>query len=180
MSSSFIDDLLDDVISKEGGFVNHPADRGGATKYGITIHTLSRYLGRQATVDDVRSITVDLAKEIYLADYYYSPRINTLNEAVQPKVFDMAVNHGARRAVKILQQVINKAGFGALSVDGAIGNLTRSALDDAHAAMGGYLINALVDERNNFFDAIIARRPSQQVFERGWKNRSNSFRVEVA
>lgn len=174
-----VQDLLDDIISKEGGFINHPADRGGATKYGITIRTLGRYLGRKASIEDVKGISVDLAKEIYLAEYYYAPRINTLIEEVQPKVFDMSVNHGARNAVRIMQQVINKSGFGALTVDGFIGNMTRQALEAAYNAMDCYFINALVDERNNFYDAIISNDPSQAVFKNGWKNRSNSFRVEV-
>jgi lysozyme family protein len=175
-----VDALLDDIISKEGGYVNHKADRGGPTNFGITQRTLSNYLGRRATIQDVKNLSLDLAKEIYLANYFYGPRINTLPEEVQQKIFDMGVNHGPRRAVKIAQSVVNKAGFGPIGKDGVIGPQTRGAIEISHGEMGDYFINALVDERNAFYEAIIRNDPTQEVFKNGWLSRSNSFRVEVS
>jgi lysozyme family protein len=65
--------MIHDVIRREGGFVDHPADRGGPTKFGITQKTLSRALGRQATTEDVRRLTREIAAEIYRRTYYTNP-----------------------------------------------------------------------------------------------------------
>jgi lysozyme family protein len=175
-----VDDLISDVLRREGGYVNHPSDRGGPTKYGITQATLAAWLGRPATADDVRALDEDTAREIYAQRYYHGPRIDSLPEAVRPVLFDVAVNSGPRRAIMMAQQVINEAGFGPVDVDGALGPQTRKAVDRAAAEMGPYLVNALVEERKAFYAAIIARDPSQAVFERGWMARAEEFRQEVA
>jgi lysozyme family protein len=57
--------IISDLLAREGGFVNHPADRGGATKFGITQDTLSAWLGRAASVEDVRALTASEAGAIY-------------------------------------------------------------------------------------------------------------------
>ena len=49
-------DLIDDILRREGGYVNHPADKGGPTNFGITQDTLSRYIGRQALISDVKNL----------------------------------------------------------------------------------------------------------------------------
>lgn len=174
-----VDDLISDVLRREGGYVNHPADRGGPTKYGITQDTLAAWLGRPASVDDVKALDEDTAREIYAQRYYHAPRIDSLPEIVRPILFDVAVNSGPRRAVMMLQQVVNDAGFGPVDVDGALGPQTRKAAERAAAEMGPFLVNALVEERKAFYAAIIAGNPSQAVFERGWMARAEEFRQEV-
>lgn len=54
----------------EGGYVNHPLDKGGATNMGITIGTLSAWLGRKATVEEVRNLSRETADAIYRARYW--------------------------------------------------------------------------------------------------------------
>ena len=115
-----VDELLDEVIAREGGFVHQPADRGGPTKYGITQATLSEWLGRPATVEEIRQLDEETAREIYVARYLAGPRIDTLPSAIVGQVFDMAVNLGVRRAVRILQEVLGLAGL-RVDVDGVIG-----------------------------------------------------------
>ena len=179
MSEQRIDEMVETILHHEGGFVNDPADPGGATNFGVTIHTYSKWLKRKATVDEVRNMSKDTAIEIYKSKYYYDPRINTLNELVQPLVFDMAINHGPRNGNKMLQRTVNLAGFGPISVDGVIGPGTRRALDSAVDAMGNYFVNALVEERLKFYNRIVARRPASGKFLRGWTKRANSFRLPV-
>ncbi len=60
-----IEGLIQAVMRKEGGFVDHPADRGGATNLGITQATLSVYLGRKATLTDITTLKPEVAREIY-------------------------------------------------------------------------------------------------------------------
>lgn len=173
-----IDELLGEVIAREGGFVHHPADRGGPTKFGITRRTLSEWLGRSATVDEVRQLDEETAREIYVARYLAGPRIDTLPPEIIPQVFDMAVNHGPRRAVRILQEVLGLAGW-PVDIDGVIGPQTRKAAFEAQEQMGPFLTNAVADQRANFYRRLVAADPSQRVFLRGWLRRAGAFKVPV-
>jgi len=174
-----VDQMIDDIVRREGGFVDHPLDRGGATKFGITQKTLSRYLGRAATVDDVRHLSRDLAHQIYEQSYFLGPGMQRLPELIQPFVFDSAVNHGPRRAIKFVQNVCNDAGFGPIDVDGAVGPQTVAAARRAADAMGQVFLEALVEERRNFYHLIVENDPSQAVFLQGWLNRVAEFEPEV-
>lgn len=175
-----VDIMIQGVLRREGGFVDHPDDRGGPTKFGITQQTLSKYYGHAATTAEVQSLTVEVAEEIYKRNYYFGPRINTLVELIQPFVFDSAVNHGPRRAIKFVQSVCNQAGYQpSLKTDGAVGPNTRKGVQWAHQEMGPVLLEALVEERKNFYLLIVDARPSQQVFLKGWMNRLKDFEQEV-
>lgn len=172
-----IDTLIDDVLVKEGGFVNHPADRGGATNYGITQRTLSNFYGRKASAEEVRAMSEEVAREIYRNVYYYAPRVNKLPAEVQPQLFDMCVNHGPRNAMRMMQRVIVKAQIADISIDGINGPNTCFNAAKAQDAMGIYFNNAIMWERLHFYEAIVGRDPSQQVFLRGWQKRARSFEL---
>lgn len=176
--SRSVDELLDEVIAREGGFVHHPADRGGPTKYGITQATLSAWFGRPATVDEVRQLDEETAREIYVARYLVGPRIDTLPPEIVPQMLDMSVNHGPRRAVRMLQEVLNLAGW-RVDVDGVIGPQTRNAAFEAQDEMGPLLTNAIADQRANFYRRLVAADPSQRVFLRGWLSRAETFKIPI-
>lgn len=172
-----VDQMLKDVLRREGGFVNHRDDKGGATNMGITIGTLSRYLGRAATIGEVKNLRRDTATTIYKQNYLFGPGIDDLPNSIVPFAFDSAVNHGPRRAIRFVQAVCNAAGFGPLSVDGAMGPQTKGAADKAEQAMGLWFLAALAEERRSFYKLIVERKPSQQVFFDGWMNRLAEFDV---
>lgn len=173
--------LLDKVIEREGGYVDHPADRGGPTKYGITLATYGAYLGRKASAEEVKALDVKTAREIYYTRYYLPARIDALPKEIRGIVFDMCVHHGISRAIRILQRVINQAGVAeeTLTEDGVNGVKTHGAAAASQAAMGDYFLNALVDERLTFFRHIVGHNPSQLVFLKGWENRAEGFRVST-
>ena len=178
------DQILKKTLQWEGGFSDDADDRGGATKFGITIGTLRALhedLDKDGaiTVEDVRSLTLEKATEIYRRHYFIEPKFHLLPEAIQPIMFDMGVNHGPGRATRMLQHVINQAGFAQISEDGDLGKITIRASDIAYENMGHYLINALCDERQAFYNRIVANNPSQEKFIRGWTNRTNDFRVTI-
>ncbi len=176
-----IDKMIDDILRREGGFVDHPDDRGGPTKYGITIGTLSRYIGRAALRSEVENLSEDVARDIYERNYYIGPRIDRLPESIQPFIFDCAVNHGPRQAIRFVQSVCNQAGYTPqLSVDGAMGPNTLKGAEWADKEMGDIFLKALVEERRNFYYAIVEARPSQEKFLKGWLNRVNEFDREAA
>lgn len=170
-----VDDMVEDILRREGGFVNHPNDRGGPTNMGITQKTLSDWLGRTATIDDVRNLDQDIAKEIYIKNYLSGPRIDTLPREIVPQVFDISINSGPRTAIKIVQKVVNLAGFGPIGSDGLMGPKTRNACEAAQNAMGDLFNNAIAYERINFYERIIQRNPSQEVFRNGWIDRAKEF-----
>lgn len=174
-----LDELLDEIVRKEGGYVNHPNDPGGPTNLGITQQTLSEWLQRPATIDEVRNLDIETAKEIYRQRYVSGPGMDQLPESIMPSVVDMGVNAGPRVAVRLLQQVINRAGFGPIGADGVIGPKTMAAAQAAETAMGGMLVNAYADERISFYRGLAAGNPRFQVFLQGWTNRANSWRVPL-
>ena len=176
-----VDEMIDAILQREGGYVDHPADRGGPTNFGITQKTLSRYYGWAVTAQEVKDLEVEVAREIYVQDYYTGPRIDSLPPEIQPFLFDCAVNHGPRRAIKFLQSVCNQAGYQPpLDMDGAVGPNTRKGAEWALREMGDILLKALIEERRNFYLVIVDQRPSQQVFLNGWLNRIREFEEEVA
>lgn len=193
--STAIDAILTDVLRVEGGFTANPNDRAHygkadpakgrrwdctCTNKGITQATLSDYYGRQATVDEVKNLTDALARELYEIRYFSGPRIHTLPEVLHHAMVDTAIHSGPRKAVSLLQEVVNQAGFGPVSTDGAIGPATRTAVEKAVAAMGPWLVNAYVEQRRMFLEALIAKDPSQERFRKGWMARLAKLEMETA
>ena len=98
-----VEDMIDDILRREGGYVNHRADRGGPTNYGVTLGTLRRWRGDPTlTAADVKALTREEAREIYRADYFTGPGIDRLPPPLHPQTFDMAVNTGPAKAVELL------------------------------------------------------------------------------
>ncbi|MDJ1007276.1 MAG: holin-associated N-acetylmuramidase [Paracoccaceae bacterium] len=180
-----VEAIADEIIAREGGFVNDPDDPGGATKFGVTIHTMRR-LGLdldgdgRVTVSDVRRITKGTARKIFVDHYFHRPRIAALPDALQASVFDMYVNAGAN-AVKVLQRLLNQMGR-SLAVDGAIGPKTITAARAATAAAPGHIADAYGIARRNYYYALADRRPASRKFARrrdggkgGWIRRAEEF-----
>ncbi len=174
------------ILLHEGGLVNHPADPGGITNYGISLRFLKDYphvgdFDGDGDVDheDIKNMSVEDAKRIYKMfwwdKYKYS---NIIDQTIATKVFDLSVNMGASRAHKLLQTAANKAFSLNLTVDGVLGNASFSTLN---AIADGDEEQALITEYCNqawgFYQSIIANKPSQKVFEKGWRNRAYSIRI---
>lgn len=177
--------IAQQIIAREGGFVNDPDDPGGATKYGVTIHTMRRLgldLDRDGNVDvwDVRRLTRTDAQAIFIEHYYHRPRIDALPVVLQASVFDMYVNAGAN-AVKILQRLLNDMGQ-AVAVDGVIGPQTIAAARAATTAAPDHIADAYGIARRNYYLALADRRPASRKFARtrnggkgGWIRRAEEF-----
>ena len=174
-----VEEIIKGIIHREGGYINHPNDRGGPTKYGITQRTLSRYYGYNASIEDVKNLDKSVAYDIYERDYYRAPGIDKIPEQLQSIVTDASVLYGPRRAIKFLQNIVNEAAFGPIAVDGALGPNTKKTANIAYEEMGPYFVNAYVEERIMFCERIVANNPSQAVFLKGWTNRANKFRVDT-
>jgi len=161
MESNFVA-CLSHILAMEGGFSNDPSDRGGATNWGITAATLAHYRGHAVTADDVASIEPEEARAIYHAGYWATCRAPELPGGVDLMVFDVSVNSGPGRAVKMLQGALD------VKADGVFGPMTMKAVA---ATKPGDLIGVIVDKRRAFYHGIVDRNASQSKFLRGWLNR---------
>jgi lysozyme family protein len=163
-----IQDILTDIIDREGRtYENVPGDRGGPTKFGITLGRLKTERGH-ASWEDVRSLTETEARDIYYRAYFERPQIDNLPPEIQPFILDWYVTSGTW-AIKGLQDVLRDLGID-LKADGVIGNLTLDAAQAAQDGMGEDLLRALIVERAHFFGRIVANDEGQGKFIRGWIN----------
>lgn len=92
---------LKEVLKSEGGYTNDPADPGGPTNYGITIHDYRSYINPHGTAHDVKEMTVDQAAQIYKTKYWDAVNGDELPSGVDYTVFDYGVNSGVNRANRI-------------------------------------------------------------------------------
>lgn len=177
--------IAEEIVAREGGYVNDPDDPGGATNYGVTIHTMRR-LGLdlsgdgQVDVADVRRLSREQAAEIFMRHYFEAPRIAEMPEALQPSLFDMYVNAGAN-AIRLLQRLLCEMGYD-VTVDGVIGPQTRRAARAAAAPDPLALRDAYGVARRNYYFRLADRRPASRKYARtrkggkgGWIRRAEAF-----
>ena len=180
-----VEDIADEIIAREGGYVNDPDDPGGATNHGITIHTMRRLgidLDRDGRVSsaDVRRLTRRQARDILIENYFRRPRIAQLPDALHATVFDMQVNAGAQ-AVRLLQRLL--ADFGEpVRVDGVVGPQTIAAAARAHAKAPDHIADAYGIARRAYYYRLADRRPASRKYARrrdggkgGWITRAEAF-----
>ncbi len=166
-------DIIEKVIKVEGGYVNHPDDKGGETNYGITIKTArsSGYVG------SMRDITKETAMKIYKKQYWdiiKGDSILKLSEDVAEEVFDTSVNAGSYLAIKILQRVLNVMNnkqkyYKDIDVDGIIGKGTIAALADyLSVRKSNILVKAMNCLQGSHYITLCERKEKQEVFVYGW------------
>ena len=155
------------ILQHEGGYVNHPADPGGATNRGVTQRTYDSYRERNRRAPrDVRKITSAEVAAIYRGQYWNAVRADDLPSGMAYCVFDAAVNSGPGRAVRWLQACIGA------TVDGVVGNetITLTAKADPVALIGAYCDIRL---------AFMKRLRHWPTFGRGWSNRVELVRLQA-
>jgi len=165
------------LLKHEGGFVNDPADPGGATNKGITLATFQssakQYLGIDPTLGNLKTLTDAQAGEIYKPLYWDKVRGDDIElQELADIVFDFQVNAGGS-ASKLLQRVLNELGTQPpVAVDGDIGPGTMAALNrmDQRAIYRRYK-----QGRIDYYQDLVAKRPALGKFLNGWLKRVNSF-----
>jgi len=113
------DDAFAKLIAHEGGFSNDRRDAGGQTKYGIS---KAAYPG-----EDIANLTLDRAKAIYLRDYWGPAACDAMPDPAKLQVFDAAVNHGVKTAIRLIQRAVDAV------ADGVIGPNTLQAVQSMPA-----------------------------------------------
>ncbi|ALJ14248.1 glycoside hydrolase family 108 protein [Sphingopyxis macrogoltabida] len=172
----FIDRLIDEVIDREGPYVNHPADRGGPTCWGITeaVARENNYSG------PMKALPRSVAAAIYRRLYWTRPGFDKVAERaplVAAEMFDTGINMGTGVAAGFLQRVLNALNrqgrdYPDLIVDNAIGARSLAALDAFLKVRGRaaepVLVRALDALQGERYLALAERRPSQEAFVYGW------------
>ncbi len=167
-----IDQLLDELIAREGGYVNHPNDPGGETNWGITVG-VARANGYQASM---RQMTRDQAKAIYRRLYWERPgydKVATVFAKVAEELFDTGVNMGPGKAGEFLQRALNVLqDESRLTVDGAIGPATMAALNRYKQRRGtageAVLVKALDALQGERYIRLTEQNARNRSFIYGW------------
>lgn len=155
----------------EGGYSNHPSDRGGATYKGIIQRVYDKYRkDKKLPANDVRDISEEEIADIYYTRYWIRAKCHLMpSNKIAIAVFDTAVNMGPKRAAKFLQRA-----SGAVA-DGIIGPLTLEALGKTDPDL---LCRDFFELREGFYRRL-AKRPGQDVFLSGWLRRLSALRDYV-
>ena len=151
------------VLEHEGGYVNHPSDPGGETKYGIS---------KRAYPDvDIAELTKDEAADLYKRDYWDRIKGDDLPVGVACVVMDYAVNSGISRASKALQSVC-----GIANGDGIIGPASLNAVwVTVKNTSEEDVINAVTEQRQGFIRALSI----YDTFGKGWERRIEETRAKA-
>lgn len=171
-----LEHLIDAVLDREGGYSDHPADRGGETRFGITA-AVARTAGYGGPM---RAMPESIARDIYRRTYWTVPRLDAvaaLAPAVAAEMFDTGVNMGPAVAATFLQRALNALNRGAsdypdIALDGRIGAATLGALRLflARRRPGGerVLLKAVEALRGERYVALAERHPANEAFLYGW------------
>lgn len=171
-----IDALIEALIDREGGFVDHPADKGGPTCFGIT-EAVARAQGYRGVM---RALPREEAASIYRRLYWLRPRFDEVGNRAQrlaAELFDTGVNMGPAVAVTFLQRALtalnrNCADYQDLVPDGRIGEQTLAALDaflKVRKTSGEIvMLRALEALQGERYLRLAERRPANEAFLYGW------------
>ena len=145
------DQAFDRLIAHEGGYVNHPNDPGGETKFGISKRSYPKL--------EIAHLTREDAKAIYLQDFWLAGSMDQYDGAIGFQVFDAAVNHGIQTALRLLQRAAGVAD------DGHVGPVTVAAVKARHVNDVLMLYTA---ERLDFWRKL----STWPTFGKGWAGRA--------
>lgn len=170
------DALIDAVIDREGRYVNHPADRGGPTCWGIT-EAVARAQGYAGAMRDLpRTEAVSIYRRLYWLRPGYD-QVALRAPQIAAELFDTGVNMGTATATGFLQRALNALNRAArdypdIAVDRDVGARTLSALDSLLTVRGPrgetVLLRAMEALQGERYIALAERRPGQEAFLYGW------------
>lgn len=176
MAFQTVDEVIEDILRKEGGFVDHPSDLGGPTMYGITAATARRH----GWTGGIQDLPRQWAKKIYLQDYVVDPGFGKIMQVSMPIAAEMVeagVNVGVSFPAKWLQEWLNLFNRQAndykdIVVDGDIGPGTIVALQSFLRIRGAkgeaVMVKALNCSQGARYREITLARTKNEDFVFGW------------
>lgn len=169
-----IDILIPHILKWEGEskFTNDPLDRGGATKYGITLNTLQsnhydiNHDGKINT-EDVKSLQLEDFKRILKSHYWDRWKADMIdNQSVANLLVDWVWGSG-KYGITIPQSLLG------VPADGVVGKVTINALNGMNQRI---IYNKVWQARKEFYMKIVKNNPTQSKWLRGWVNRLNDLK----
>lgn len=162
------------LLQLEGGYSNHPNDKGGETNLGITDKLDGKADGLVDVNGDgkgdvkIKELRKDQAKLIYKRLFWNPLKADEIkSQSVAEILFDFAVNSGVGTAARAIQKIVGVA------QDGDIGPKTLAEINKKDAKQ---LFEEIKTFRKQFYARIIVANPKLKTFEKGWNNRINSFK----
>lgn len=149
------------IFDAEGGDADHPDDRGGRTRYGIS----------QAAYPNINvaSLTRDHAAKLYERDYWLKACCDKLPAGLAIAHFDGAVQHGPTTAIRLLQRALG------VQQDGVFGQITLAAA----LRQSGAAVTKLLAVRGLYYHDIVQNDASQRVFLKGWLHRLFRLQAQI-
>ena len=155
------------ILCWEGGYVNDPIDKGGATNKGITLATFRQFYGSDATIEQLQALTGEQWLHIFKTGYWDKFKAdNIANQSVANICVDWAWASGVGTAIRQVQTLLGVA------VDGIVGAKTISAINNANQR---HLFAKIKSARLRFVENIVKRNSTQKKFLKGWKSRINAL-----
>ena len=164
----------------EGGYVNDKDDTGGETIFGVarnfwpalgmwnTLDTYKKQGLKGKALEQACRDNHDFMREVETVYYnqFWLPIYGNdiTNQNYANALYDFAVNTGVTRAVKYAQQVTNQ------TQDGKMGKITLAAINASEDFLTKY-----TERRIKFYNDLVAKRPSNAKFLKGWTNRAKGF-----
>ena len=157
------------TLKFEGGYSDHPLDRGGKTKYGIT-EKVARAEGWMGSMNDLPLV---IAKKIYERNYWNKLNLNNIDEQyIATELFDTAVNCGVRTSGKFFQKAINLISAYYVTVDGIIGDKTIDIYNRLNTWEKKIMLKCLNGLQFEYYHNIVRRlNPKMKIFFKGWLKR---------
>lgn len=153
MQRDFIDEMIEGIIRREGGYSNDPNDPGGETHWGISKRSYPNL--------NIKDLTLEQAKSIYRKDYYFASQCNLLPQKLQEIFLDMTALHGKSGATQILQKAINGVVSPNIQVDGILGRMTISSASKVELTqLRAYRIKDLAEK--------VVNNPTLEKYWYGW------------
>jgi lysozyme family protein len=167
MTDNF-DTCLEKLLVHEGGFVHHEKDPGGMTNLGVTIRVWEEWVGHPVSEKEMRKLTPLMVGPLYKRKYWDACRADELLSGVDYCVFDVAVNSGVGRAVKLLQSCVGA------TPDGGFGSITMALVKKAESNPTA-LIELYCAKRLEFLQSL----KTFVTFGKGWTRRVNEVRADA-
>lgn len=152
------------IIGHEGEYSNHPMDHGGPTIFGITHREISKFLGHEASIDEVKHFPLESAKAIYKTKYWDAIKLDSINSLlIKLLIFDQGVNCGPVSALIRMEKILG------IKPNGVMDNETIFAINKRDEKELAY---EFVKATQKNYINIVKKNATQIVFLSGWINRS--------
>lgn len=157
------------LFQNEGGYVDDPADRGGPTRFGITLKLLERWRKKNLLPAEIQNLTKEEAAQIYKAEYWDTLLLDEVKDfRVACAMFDLGVVRGIGVSARYAQEACCQIAY-QIKIDKAVGPATIAALNFVNPA---HFVTVMAEKAERGFRGIVQAHPLDKRFLKGWEKRA--------